>query len=114
MNKVKCVVNNRSYEFLLDTGATVSIVKRHVLKGYNVIEPLSQGMLITGISEQLLPVIGICDLLLYFQNNAFGHKFIVAENNLPLSVDGLIGIDFFKEMRCGTKFSPHESYAREV
>lgn len=96
-SKLNCIINNNSFSFLIDTGASVSLIKRSAIRGTNIsIRPLPNNYILSSISGDLLPVIGTAEISIFFQGRSIMHSFIICENNLSLATDGLLGLNFLR------------------
>lgn len=86
-------VNNIKYFWLVDTGASLSIIKSEALPRNVIIR--KNNTLINGIGGQRRSR-GLVDLSLEYNSDIFQHSFIIFES-LPLKADGIIGLDFLKK-----------------
>ncbi|GLV33447.1 hypothetical protein CBL_20186 [Carabus blaptoides fortunei] len=68
--------------------------------------PISKNRLITSISGQALPVVGTAAIEISFAHKNITHEFVVCDDYLALSTEGLIGTDFL------SKHEAEISYAR--
>lgn len=93
---VTLTLNNASCRLLLDTGASISVIKQAAVpRNVNI---YGDNMLVHGIGGQISSI-GHVYLTLYSQNGVpFQHKFQVF-NNLPLKTDGIIGLDFLTKYK---------------
>lgn len=97
-NTTTLCVGNRFFKFLIDTGASVSILNGYVIHGLNIkLIPIMKNRLITSISGQPLPVAGTAHIEICFAHKNIVHEFVVCEDNLALSTDGLLGTDFLSK-----------------
>lgn len=79
--------------FLIDTGASVSIIRAAVLKGH----PVTLGETrreVQSLSGHALPVIGVAHVAIKIGRRVVNHEFLVSPGGLELGTDGLLGTDF--------------------
>ncbi|KAH9640914.1 hypothetical protein HF086_015609 [Spodoptera exigua] len=90
-------IKNIKYYWLIDTGASLSIIKNEMLPKDVIV--LKDNTLINGIGGQRRSQ-GSVNLLLKHGNATFQHNFLVF-GSLPLSLkaDGIIGLDFLEKFR---------------
>lgn len=103
MNSVQFDIKGRTYVWLIDTGASLSAIKRDVaLSTKESITP--KVTYIDGIGGKVSSN-GIIRLNLESKTakQSFNHKFHVFAN-LPLDVDGIIGQDFLMKYKCVINF----------
>lgn len=92
---IDCAHSNLS--FLLDTGAAISIVKENTLLSNVSINEFNKCH-IQGIGNSLVETKGIIGTNIYLQNFKFFHTFHVVSNNFPINYDGILGLDFLKNL----------------
>lgn len=90
-------MNNRKYLFLIDTGASVSVIKKDEIPSSM---PITQvNTIINGIGGQITSL-GQVSLKLISENyDTFSHNFHVF-TNLPLQASGILGLDFLSSYKC--------------
>ena len=86
-------INNIKYFWLVDTGASLSIVKSEALP--RNVSVRKDETLINGIGGQKRSR-GLVDLSLEYKSELFHHSFIIFES-LPLKADGILGLDFLNK-----------------
>lgn len=91
---INLFVNNVSYYWLLDTGATISALKYKYAREQNL--PIhNEKIIINGIGGKV-QAIGYAYLQLQSHNHFFNHKFYLFET-LPCKAHGIIGQDFLNK-----------------
>lgn len=101
MNSVQFAINGKQSIWLIDTGASLSAIKRDVaLSTRENISP--KVTYIDGIGGKITSY-GTIRLNLETDTQSFNHKFHVL-TNLPLKVDGIIGQDFLIKYKCVINF----------
>lgn len=94
---VQFSLNSNNYFWLLDTGASLSVIKFEAL-------PISipihfEEVVVNGVGGQIISK-GYVNLRLNYESNkSFIHKFYVFEN-LPIKADGILGLDFLTKFEC--------------
>lgn len=97
-NYVELYYNNLQRKFLVDSGATISVIKLDALS-YTDSENIHKNCIqIQGLGGNLLTE-GNVKLELFVEDNVIQHDFHVL-NNLPCDYDGIIGQDFLEYYRC--------------
>ena len=100
---VKLLVNNKKYiQFKLDTGAmsnTISYKTFLNLDDNNIIIRKSN-IRLTNYSNNIIPVVGECQLKCSFKNHDYMLKFIIVAIDSPalLGLDSCIGLDLIKKI----------------
>lgn len=94
-------VNKIKYCWLIDTGASLSIIKNEALPRNIIVR--KDETLINGISGQRRSQ-GLVDLKLEYNNETFQHSFIIFDS-LPLKADGIIGLDFLNKYQANINLS---------
>ena len=84
--------------FLVDSGADVSIVKASLLKGGIDYFP-KEKMKVMGVTGEIVSTLGSVSLTLMTEDRKTSHKFQIADENLTLKHDGILGKDFLCEMQ---------------
>lgn len=87
-------VNNKELNFLVDTGAAISIIKSDTLKNLPNLDRKeeSHGIQVCGIGEEKFEIKEYVILNVF---NKYTHNFYVININIPF--DGILGIDFLKK-----------------
>jgi predicted aspartyl protease len=85
-------IGEREYEFLVDSGATLSVVKPEMARGR--IEPVDYT--VKGITGENLEVVGCKQIKFRLGRSQYGHRFIVAPVSTPC--DGILGADLLKAL----------------
>ena len=86
------LVQGKEYEFIVDTGADVSLIQPYV--GDEPTEELSD--VVRGITGEALEIEGTRRLEIEIGNQRCTHDFVVA--SFPLQKDGIIGLDLLIEL----------------
>lgn len=97
--KVKLESANRDikYEFLLDSGAAISLIKHKCIKNLHEIDPLEK-VVLNGITPGRTVTLGSYKTTLVLEDNReLNQKFNVVSNDFPICLDGILGIDFLSE-----------------
>lgn len=89
--------NNRKYSFLVDTGASVSIIKKNGLP--DSMRICNNITTINGIGGQINSLGNVTLKLVTENNDTFSHKFHVFQN-LPIQATGILGLDFLSTYGC--------------
>lgn len=90
-------MNNRKYLFLIDTGASVSVIKRDEIPSSM---PITQAnTVINGIGGQITSLGQVSLKLISESHDTFLHNFYVFAN-LPLQASGILGLDFLASYKC--------------
>lgn len=86
----------KNLSFLIDTGASISIIKLASLKDKP--ELLSDTVEIKGINDtdSFCSTLGSSYLQLLLNNKIYSHKFYVVDDNVNLKYDGIIGSDLLQ------------------
>lgn len=101
LNKVSIQLQDCSCQWLIDTGASISVVKRDLIN-YLQIPFHKQRLLINGVGGSVHSE-GYVYLKLNIDDIVFMHKFYVFEK-LPCYTDGILGQDFLKNYRAQLDF----------
>lgn len=97
---VSFYIGNRKYYFLVDTGASLSVIQSDTIPRNTIIH--SDDTLINGIGGQIKSPGYVCLKLIHHALNHklsrtdFDHHFYVF-NNVPLKADGILGLDFLSK-----------------
>lgn len=85
--------------FLLDTGASISLVKFNKIL-FNT--PINNNIIshISGIKEGFIQTIGLTTSDIEIGNFSLNHNFHVVNDNFPIPADGIIGLDFIHKYKC--------------
>jgi hypothetical protein len=84
---------------MVDSGADISIVKKHVILDKNSINSLDN-VYISGISStQNIKTLGAVTQEFFIQNQRFKHKFYVVDTRIAIDFDGILGGDFLTERK---------------
>lgn len=92
MNSVQLYIDKQSFIFLIDTGASLSIIKDSSIPQIYTDEIHREFVRITGIGGQTTTE-GYVRMILHYKNITFAHKFHIFKE-LPKNIDGIIGQDF--------------------
>ena len=91
-------IQGNIFEFLVDTGVTITLISRKVAQNHLVVEgslePLKSDILIA--DGTTLKIYGMQALKFSIHNRQFQHKMVVAD----LTVDGILCLDFLKSNDC--------------
>ena len=94
-------LGNNAYYWLLDTGASLSIIRKESLP--QNIDIFRNNVLVNGIGGQIHSQGHVYLTLSSDNGESFKHKFHIFKN-LPLKADGIIGLDFFEQVSSKNKF----------
>lgn len=95
-------IQNKPYYFLLDTGASISVIQYNYAKQLCI--PICfERTPIKGVGGTI-DAIGYITLPLQINNECFIHKFIVF-NNLPIKTHGILGNDFLAKYDCTINYA---------
>lgn len=101
LNSVTFSLFNNKYSWLLDTGASLSVIKLEHLIGQNI--PFHKHKLrIKGVGGYVISE-GFVYLKLYYNDKDFEHKFYVIDG-LPCRTHGILGQDFLCKFKCIINF----------
>lgn len=91
---VKFTSAYREVEFLIDSGATLSVINGRALQTYTVFYPKAK-MTMLGISpHDEIPTLGLTFGCLQLNGIDFPHEFQVVDDRVRMTTDGLLGCDF--------------------
>jgi predicted aspartyl protease len=94
---IEVKLGEKSLEFLVDTGATVTILSKDVLADICADRPLQQLTTDVLIADGTpLKVYGSKGVKFSIQDMVFDHTMVVAD----LSIDGILGLDFLRAHQC--------------
>ena len=91
---------NRPLKFLLDTGASVNLIKRSEVSPYINIDKNSI-IILKGITPESLNTLGKV-IINFFDTNA---EFHLVEDNFPIEEAGILGNDFFRKNNARINYS---------
>lgn len=102
----------RTYTFLLDSGASISLIKNSVIENKKLIRS-NDNMKIVGISGNSLYTLG--SVSIKFQSKKFrgSINFQVLPDSKSLRVDGILGADFFSQFFVDLCFSNNTIYIKK-
>lgn len=101
--KLKCNVSPQICTFLIDTQASVSLIKHSALYGnssYNSHDYID----ITGVTDLAIRSFGSIQSELLIQNCAIPQKLYVVPDDFNIPSDGILGKDFLKTFRCDIRY----------
>lgn len=87
---------NLKCDFLVDTGASISLIKEDNCLNYD----MTDNCRISGISTENLSTLGSTDLILATNEAEFLHKFQVVPSDFPILGKGILGLDFISRFDC--------------
>lgn len=97
--RVKCEMAGRELVFLLDTGASISLVKFNKLFHDFPINSNSISN-IQGIKKGYVQTLGLTNSRILIDNFDINHSFHVVDNEFPIPADGIMGLDFIRNFKC--------------
>ena len=104
--------NGKSLLFLIDTGASISLVKEKVVLGDKLI---GSGVTVVGISGKSLRTRGTVRKHFRVKKSKFSFNFeVLPKESSSLKVDGILGADFFSEFGVDIKYSDYQLVIREL
>jgi hypothetical protein len=80
-------IAGRKYEFLVDSGASISVIKPYLVSGRTE----QVDYTVRGVTGEKLDVLGSKEIRFQLGRSSYRHRFIVAQVSTPC--DGIIGID---------------------
>jgi predicted aspartyl protease len=83
---------DRYYKLLVDTGATVSVLRR----GIGKIKTFPSKIKAKGVTSNQLEIIGQRKVKIRVGKRELEHEFIVC--TLPMKFDGIVGIDLLRKL----------------
>lgn len=93
-NFVKCVINNSEFLFLIDTGASVSLIFDKYVNKHNV--DISQKIRLNGIGNNSIDALGEVKIMLGINGVKIKHRFKVVKE-FGNRMHGILGSDFLAE-----------------
>lgn len=101
LNKVSIKLNNHDCNWLIDTGASISVVKNEIIQCLHIL--VHKGRLRINEVGGSVYSEGYAYLKLNVDGNIFKHKFYIFDK-LPCKTDGILGQDFLKIIQSNFKF----------
>lgn len=101
--KVKCQMSGRDLIFLLDTGASISLVKRNVIYDDFPIDTNTISF-ISGIKKGFIRTLGLVNSDVLIDGCKLNHSFNVVDEEFPIPADGIMGLDFVRKFKCKIDF----------
>lgn len=103
---VSFIVNNVETFWLVDCGASVSLVKNCIVKKLGLPFSSENTNIITDISGNVLSNFGTSSVSFSLPNkDVLTHKMIVCGEDLKFDADGLLGLDFFENFHLTLDFA---------
>lgn len=96
---LKTNISNQNSIFLVDTEATVSLIKISSISN-NISYNKNDIIKMTGIVDTPLFSLGSFNLKIVEQNVEYEHKFHLISNDFKIPSNGVIGKDFLKRFKC--------------
>ena len=96
-------------EFIVDTGAGVSLIKvRNLRDGLTYFD--DNLINLRGINDLLIPTIGRTKLTLEIDGHSIEHTFHLVQNNFPIKTDGILGVDILNKHNFSINFKDSKCY----
>lgn len=89
--------------FLVDTGASISLIRRDRMFTDVRINPHYSAS-ISGITDEVISTLGTVKSKLFAQGAQFSHIFQVVDENFPIPIDGILGLDFISQFRASIDY----------
>lgn len=89
---ITVIIGNKPCKFLVDTGATVSVIKRGICRN----KILPSDMVAKGVTGDQVKIFGTQDVNLLIGSRKIVHTFVLCE--LPYKYDGIMGIDLLRKL----------------
>jgi len=83
--------------FLLDIGATLTLIKVGHLKGDTLIH--EKQLVLTGVTEHKIYTLGKVKATIILGNREIRHTMHVVKDDFPIDYEGILGIDFLTKQR---------------
>ncbi|KAJ3661279.1 hypothetical protein Zmor_005681 [Zophobas morio] len=96
---IKLRTNNHPTTWLLDSGASVSLVKLSLIKRLSLPVSHKNTVFLTDISGNKLENHGEAHITFDLGNKAISHSIVICGEELKYEADGLIGLDFLDEFK---------------
>lgn len=97
-------VSNNTLILTIDTAAQISVLRPHKLDKSLEINNLEK-ISVLGVAEKIkLTTLGTLNAQLKFNNVPFSHKFHILNQGFKLKTDGLLGMDFLREINAKIDF----------
>lgn len=86
---------NGTMSFLLDTGATLTLIKVGRLKGNTQMKEERM----TGITGHKIQTLGKIKVTIILEDQEIKHIMYVVKDDFPIDYEGILGIDFLKKQQ---------------
>lgn len=96
MNFIQVIYRSKILNFLLDTGASVSVIFLECIQGHENVDT-SKSIKIKGIGG-LTSALGTTNILFSIKNNDISYDFLVTKT-FSAGIDGILGSDFFSKYK---------------
>lgn len=110
---LKIGFDENMYVFLVDTGASISVLKVNCLPTSFSIDE-SNIISISGITDEEVSTSGTAQVCVRARNSAYEHEFHIVNENFPVPVDGIIGLDFLTKFSARLDFDNWVAYMTDV
>lgn len=87
------IANEHKVQFLLDTGAEVSLIKFGVIRNKELIQN-NKSIRLKGITDQAVNTLGNIELKIKICEGIMHQIFVIVQDDFPIRQDGIIGRDF--------------------
>jgi hypothetical protein len=85
-------VRGKTYRFMLDSGAEISLIQPYV--GDQTVDQTHH--MVRGITGDLLRAEGSCEVQFQLGSRCYTHSFVAAQ--FPIETDGVLGLDWMRSM----------------
>lgn len=108
--------------FLVDSGATISTIKKHVLRG-NTHFSDTDICTIRGVGSGTISTLSTASANISVYDYTIKHNFQIVSTEFPVPGDGILGLDFLKKNNCRIDYQhdgdflfirPHASNQHDV
>lgn len=96
--KVKSEITGRIRTYLIDTGASISVLKVDKLLRTVTIDGYS--CKVSGVDDGLISTLGSVKSKVFVGDEFFTQRFHIVEKDFPIPCDGILGLDFISKYRC--------------
>lgn len=102
-------IQGKNFVFLIDTGASISIVAPHVARN---VQLTGSTISVAGFSGETFITLGVCSLkLCYKKKHVFSSDFHVLPDEVcRFNADGVLGSDFFSKFQTDIKYSDNSLF----
>ena len=96
--KIKSEITGKIRTYLIDTGASISVLKVNKLLRSVSIDGYS--CKVSGVDDGLISTLGSVKSKIFIGNESLTQRFHIVEKKFPIPCDGILGLDFISKYRC--------------